>query len=123
MGRSFPGTTGLVLSMATAAVLVAPIAAATHGPKFFSPRVLAIGLAIGVLSTAIPWALELQALRSIPTRVFGVMMSLEPAVAAVAGFLILRQAVHFLQVAAIALVIAASVGVSLARTEPLATEP
>jgi inner membrane transporter RhtA len=118
IGRSFPGTSGLVLSMATAAVLVAPIAAATHGPKFFSGRVLAIGLAIGVLSTAIPWTLELQALRRIPIRVFGVMMSLEPAVAAVAGFLILRQHVHLLQIIAIALVIAASAGVSLARREP-----
>lgn len=123
MGRSFPGTTGLMVSMATAALLVAPIAAATHGPRFFSPRVLAIGLTIGVLSTAIPWTLELHALRSIPTRVFGVMMSLEPAVAAVAGFFILRQGVHLLQVIAIGLVIAASVGVSLARNEPLPPDP
>ena len=123
VGRSFPGTSGLVLSMATAAVLVAPIAAATHGPRFLSGHVLAVGLAIGVLSTAVPWSLELQALRRIPTRVFGVMMSLEPAVAAVAGFLILRQRVHFLQIVAIALVIAASAGVSLARTGPPPHEP
>jgi inner membrane transporter RhtA len=123
MGRAFPGAGGLALSMATAAILVAPIAAATHGPKILSARVLAIGLAIGVLSTAVPWALELQALRSIPTRVFGVMMSLEPAVAAVAGFVILGQSVRLLQVVAIALVIAASAGVSLARREPLPHDP
>lgn len=123
MGRSFPGATGLALSMATAAVLVAPVAAATHGPKILSARVLAIGLAIGVLSTAVPWALELHALRSLPTRVFGVMMSLEPAVAAVAGFVILGQRVHVLQIVAIAMVIAASAGVSLARGEPLAHDP
>jgi inner membrane transporter RhtA len=123
MGRTFPGTTGLVLSMATAAVLVAPIAVATHGPKFFSLRVFLIGLAVGILSTAIPWTFELQALRTIPTRIFGVMMSLEPAVAAIAGFLILGQSVHYLQVIAIGLVITASAGVSLAGREPLPHEP
>jgi inner membrane transporter RhtA len=82
--------------------------------------VLLVGLGVGMLSSAIPYTLEMEALRRIATNVFGVLMSLEPAVAAVAGLVVLGQDLAARQVVAIALVIAASVGVT--RAAPPAAE-
>jgi inner membrane transporter RhtA len=86
------------------------------GADLLSPAVLGLGALVALLSSVIPYSLETEALRRIPARVFGVLMSLEPAVAAVAGFLVLDQRLGARELVAIALVIAASIGVT--RTGP-----
>ena len=82
------------------------------------PEVLLAGVAVGLLGSAIPYALELEALRTMPVAVFGVLMSLEPAVAALAGFLVLDEGLVTRELVAIALVVAASAGA--ARGAPVA---
>ncbi|MBA3822893.1 MAG: EamA family transporter, partial [Ktedonobacterales bacterium] len=78
------------------------------------PLLIVTGLGIGVLSTAIPYSLELMALRRLPTRIFSIMMSLEPAMAALAGWLVLREMLDARALVAIALVTGASVGATVA---------
>ena len=94
---------------------------ATAGSHLLQPRALALGALIGILSSAIPYSFELEALRRIAPHVFGVLMSLEPAVAALAGFVILGQGLSGRAVGGIALVIAASAGASL-RARRAATD-
>ncbi|MFN8187302.1 MAG: EamA family transporter [Gaiellales bacterium] len=113
VGRSFPGLGGLALGMAVGAVAVAPFGIVEAGSALLDGRVLAIGLAVALLSSVIPYSLELQALRSLAARVFGVLMSLEPAAAALAGFLVLDQRLSALQALAIVLVIVASAGIAI----------
>jgi inner membrane transporter RhtA len=92
------------------AVLVAPLGLAHGGGDLLDPTVLAVGLAVGILSTAVPYVAEIEALRHLPRAVFGVLMSLEPAVAAAIGFLALSQGLDLVEVVAIALVVLASAG-------------
>jgi inner membrane transporter RhtA len=82
------------------------------GHDLLRPEFLAIGAGIALLSSVIPYSLETEALRRVPTNVFGVLMSLEPAVGAVAGLLILGQSLGAVDLLAMALVVAASIGVS-----------
>jgi inner membrane transporter RhtA len=82
------------------------------GAELLRPEMLAIGAAVGLLSTAIPYSLETEALRRIPRHVFSVLMSMEPAVAALAGFVIVGQDLHAREVIAIGLVVVASAGAS-----------
>ncbi|MFE7812803.1 DMT family transporter [Streptomyces sp. NPDC057433] len=109
-GRRFPQADGLALAMAVAAVLFLPLGIAESGTKLLDPTVLALGAAVAVLSSVLPYTLELLALRRLPASTFAVLMSLEPALAAAAGFLVLSQALTLTEAAAIALVIAASMG-------------
>ncbi|MEV5435073.1 EamA family transporter [Streptomyces sp. NPDC052682] len=109
-GRRFPQADGLALAMAVAAVLFLPLGIAESGPRLAEPATLALGAAVAVLSSVLPYTLELLALRRLPAATFAVLMSLEPAIAASAGFLILGQALSASEAAAIALVIAASMG-------------
>jgi inner membrane transporter RhtA len=111
-GRAFPGGSGLALAMAVAAVLVLPVGVADAGSNLVAPGVLLAGFGVAMLSSAIPYSLELEALRRMPSQVFGILMSLEPAMAALAGFVILGQDLSARQVIAIALVAAASAGAS-----------
>ena len=99
--------------MTVAALVLVPIGAVTQGIELFSWQVLPLGLLVGVLSSALPYSLEMFALRNMPTQAFSVLMSLEPAVAALAGFIILSEQLTLLQWAAIGLVIVASIGSSL----------
>lgn len=102
-----------------AAVVLVPFGVAAGGSALLDPDVLVIGFGVAMLSSAIPYSLELEALRRIPQHVFGVLMSLEPAVAALAGFLVLDQGLALRELAGIALVVAASAGATLgARTPP-----
>jgi inner membrane transporter RhtA len=112
VGRAFEGATGLALAMCVGTVVVLPIGIAQGGSALLEPRSLLLGAAAGVLSSAIPYSFELEALRRIAPAVFGVLMSLEPGMAALAGFLLLGQALSARAVAGIALVVAASVGAS-----------
>jgi inner membrane transporter RhtA len=116
VGRAFPGGDGLALAMIVAVAPVAPVGIADAGGELLVPWVLAAGAAVGVLSSAIPYALELEALRRLPVGVFGVLMSLEPAVAALAGFVVLGEELASREVAAIVLVIAASAGAAYGAT-------
>jgi inner membrane transporter RhtA len=110
VGQAFPGGDGLALAMLVAVVPLAAPGIAQGGADLFAPTVLAVGFAAGMLSSAIPYTLELEALRRLPTGVFGVLMSLEPAVAALAGFAILGEDLVAREVVAILLVVVASAG-------------
>lgn len=120
-GRLFPGGTGLALAMAVAAVaLLAPGIAVARG-ALLNPLNLLEGAGVAIFSSAIPYSLEIEALRRMPARVFGILMSLEPAVAALVGFLLLREHLSPRDLSAIALVMAASLGVSLPSGRDAAT--
>jgi len=110
-GQRFPGPSGLVLAMVIAALVVTP-AGLGHG-AMFRPAVLACGVAIGILSSVVPYWLELEVLRRIPARVFGVWMSLEPAVAALIGLVMLGQRLSVVEWLAIGCVIVACAGAAL----------
>ena len=121
VGRE-PGLRGLALAATLSTVLVAPFGLAEGGTELFVPAVLATGAGAGLLSSAIPYALELEALRRLPNAVFGVLMSLEPAVAASIGFVALSQSLAGTQLLAIALVVCASAGALRTATTPSAPE-
>nr|WP_197288498.1 EamA family transporter [Nocardia sp. NRRL S-836] len=101
---------GLALAMAVGALVALPFGVTSAGAALFDPVVLAAGLAVALMSSVVPYSLELQALRRIPPRVFGILMSLEPAVAAVAGLLVLGEQLKPAQWAAVCCVVIASVG-------------
>ncbi|AZS86578.1 EamA family transporter [Streptomyces griseoviridis] len=109
-GRRFPQADGLALAMAVAAVLFLPLGIAESGSKLLDPTTLLLGAGVAVLSSVLPYTLELLALRRLPASTFAVLMSLEPAIAATAGFLVLHQALSATQALAIAFVVAASMG-------------
>ncbi|MFF7391643.1 DMT family transporter [Streptomyces scabiei] len=109
-GRRFPQADGLALAMAVAAVLFLPLGIVESGGRLLDPATLALGAAVAVLSSVLPYTLELVALRRLPASTFAILMSLEPAIAATAGFLILDQALTTVEALAIALVIGASMG-------------
>jgi inner membrane transporter RhtA len=119
MGRAFPGGAGLALAMVVATVPLAPVGIADGGSELLVPEVLLAGVGVGLLGSAIPYALELEALRTIPVGVFGVLMSLEPAVAALAGFLVLDEGLVTRELVAIALVVAASAGAARGAPVPV----
>jgi inner membrane transporter RhtA len=112
VGRAFERGTGLSLAMCFASLLTLPVGVAAAGTRLIAPRSLALGCAIGMLSSAIPYSFELEALRRIAAPVFGVLMSLEPAMAALAGLLVLGQGLNARTLMGIALVIGASAGAS-----------
>ncbi|HVW44401.1 MAG TPA: EamA family transporter [Amycolatopsis sp.] len=101
---------GLALGMAVAAMIAMPAGIVETGAGLLSPWILLVGLAVALLSSVIPYSLELEALRRIPPRVFGILMSLEPAVAALAGLVVLGERLHMLQWVALCCVVAASIG-------------
>ncbi len=111
-GRRFSGSSGLGIAMVLAAVVVTGPALADADLAMWRPGVIAAGAAIGLLSSVIPYRLELEALRRIPARVFGIWMSLEPAVAALIGLLLLGQSLSVPQWLAICCVIVACAGAS-----------
>ncbi|WP_327696670.1 EamA family transporter [Streptomyces sp. NBC_00459] len=109
-GRRFPQADGLALAMVVAAVVFLPLGIVESGARLLDPTTVALGAAVGVLSSVLPYTLELLALRRLPSSTFAILMSLEPAVAATAGFLILDQALSAPEALAISLVIVASMG-------------
>ncbi|MCX4779189.1 EamA family transporter [Streptomyces sp. NBC_01264] len=119
-GRRFPQADGLALAMAVAAVLSLPLGVIEAGSALLRPETLGLGLGVALLSSVLPYTLELLALRRLPAPTFAILMSLEPAIAATAGFLILNQALSALDAAAIALVIVASMGAVRSQTDPQA---
>jgi inner membrane transporter RhtA len=112
IGRTFERGTGLALAMFVAALAALPAGVIEGGKHLLTLHSLALGSAVGMLSSAIPYSFENEALRRIAPSVFGVLMSLEPAMAAVAGLIVLGQALGLRAVLGIALVVCASVGAS-----------
>ena len=113
-GRRMEGVDGLALAMVVAAVLVTPAGIAAGGARLLAPAAVGVGAGVAVLSSVLPYSLELIALRTVSPRAFGVLLSLDPAVAAVAGLVILGQHLTGRDLAALALVMAANVGSSVA---------
>ena len=117
LGQQLPGMDGLAVALAFGAVLVLPFGAAGASAVFSTPSLLIGGAAVALLSSVVCYGLELSALRRMPTRVFGILMSLEPAAAAIAGLLVLSQRLGVREVVALVAVSLASVGVTLGRRE------
>jgi inner membrane transporter RhtA len=109
-GRRFPGSAGLAIAMVVSAVIVTPPALVSGGSAMFAPAVLAAGAAIGLLSSVIPYRLELESLRRMPMRLFGVWMSMEPAVAALIGLVLLGQHLSLAEWLAVGCVMVACAG-------------
>ena len=110
VGRAFPGGSGLALAMVVASVLVLPFGIADGGSDLLRPEILIASLGVAILSSLIPYSLELEALRRLPPHVFGVLMSLEPAAGALAGLVLLNQSLGANEWAGMVLVIIASAG-------------
>jgi inner membrane transporter RhtA len=117
VGRTMPGTDGLAVALGVGTVLALPFGASGASAVVHRPALLLPAFAVALLSSVVPYGAELSALRRIPTRVFGILMSLEPAAAAVAGLLFLDQRLRPREVAALFMVSAASAGVTLARRD------
>jgi inner membrane transporter RhtA len=109
-GRIFPGGSGLALAMAVGALVIAPAGIAQAGGELLHPDLLAAAAVVALASSVLPYSFDLEALRRVPANVFGVLMSLEPAVAALAGLVILGQDLSLREWVAIALVVVASAG-------------
>jgi inner membrane transporter RhtA len=118
VGRAFSGGDGLALAMAAATLPLLPVGIADGGSSLLRPGLLAAGLAVAVLSSVIPYSVELEALRRIRPNVFGVLMSIEPAMAALAGLVVIGQGLSAVDVAAIVLVVAASAGATFGARGP-----
>ena len=117
--RRFPGAGAVAVALIVSTIFTLPIGIAARGTDLLQPTALALGLAVAIASSALPYTLEVMALRRIPPRTFGVLMSLEPGVAALAGYLVLHQRLAVPQLIAIGLVIAASAGATWsARAQP-----
>ena len=112
IGRTFAGGGGLALSMSVAALVLLPLGVWNGGTALLNPKILLLGVGVAILSTVIPFTLELEALRRLPARVFGVLMSLEPAVASLVGFIVLKEVTGLRALIALALIVIASGGVS-----------
>lgn len=109
-GARFGRLDGLAIAMAVGAIVTLPLGAVTAGPTLLHPTILLLGLGVAVLSSAIPYGLELLALRRLPAATFSILLSLAPALAALAGLVILRQPLTILDAVAIGLVVVASMG-------------
>jgi inner membrane transporter RhtA len=114
VGQRFPGASGLTIALVVGGLGLAPAALILHPSGLADPGVLGAGLGVAVLSSAIPYTLELSALRRLRAATFGVLLSLDPAVAALSGWAVLGQQLHWSEWLAIGCVSAASAAASLA---------
>jgi inner membrane transporter RhtA len=113
LGRHTSEGDGLALAMAVAALVVVPFGVVSSGTALIRPWVLVAALGVALLSSVVPYSLDLEALRKIPPRVFGILMSLEPAVAALMGLVVLQESLSWSQWFAVLFVVAASMGATL----------
>ena len=109
-GAAFPGGSGLAIAMAVGALIVLPAGVIQGDGALSQPNLLGSALVVALLSSVLPYSLELEALRRLPEAVFGVLMSLDPAVAALVGFIALSQALGAREILGIAMVVVASAG-------------
>jgi inner membrane transporter RhtA len=118
VGKLWPGASGLAVAMVVGAVLSIPGGLATGHGHLLHPGVLASGLVVAIACSALPWSLEIEAMRRLPTHVFGVLMSIEPAIAALSGLVVLGEHLSLHVAIAIALVVVASAGAALGARDP-----
>jgi inner membrane transporter RhtA len=124
VGAVFPGASGLALALAVGTIGLAPFGIWSGGSALADPSVLGRGCAVALLSSAIPYSLEIYALRRLRASVFGVLMSLEPAFAALSGLVFLSQHLRMREWVALVCVVAASVGATRGfRRDKLPVEP
>ncbi|MFB4318655.1 DMT family transporter [Actinomadura sp. 21ATH] len=112
-GQRFSGTTGLAVASVVGTAAILPMGVHAGGSALLDPELLLLGIGVGVLSSVIPYSLELEALRRMPARVFGILMSLEPAVAALVGVVLLNEVLTGRQWVAIVCVVVACAGAAL----------
>ena len=117
-GKQVPGLGGLSAAMVIAAVVVVPIGASGAVRVLEEPRLLLFALAAALLSSVLPYSLEIAALRRLPSSVFSVLLSLEPAIAAVVGWVLLGQSAGAMSLAAVALVVLACLGITVGQGRP-----
>ncbi|MFB9833769.1 EamA family transporter [Actinoallomurus acaciae] len=117
-GRRFAGSSGLAVASVVGAAVMLPIGVGTAGAKLLDPELLIVAAGVGLLSSVIPYTLELEALRRMSARLFGILMSIEPAVAAVVGLVFLGEMLYWREWLAIGLVIAACVGATRSQQSP-----
>lgn len=110
LGRHTTEGNGLALGMVVAALVAVPVGVADSGTALLAPWVLAAGFGVALLSSVIPYTLDLEALRRLPPRVFGILMSLEPAMACLIGLVVLGESLGALQWVAVLCVVVASAG-------------
>lgn len=120
-GARWPGLAGLAVASVVGTAVLAPFALMVGGSDLLDPRILLLGSLVGLLSSVVPYSLELMALRRIRPSVFSILMSLEPAAAALAAAIVLREFLTPLQLLAMACVVAASIGAT--RSAPTLREP
>jgi len=123
VGRVFPGASGLAPAMLIGAILITPWGIASAGSHLRDPQLVGAAAGVGLLSSALPWSLELEALRRLPTNVFGVALALEPAIAALMGSVFLHEHLDATAWVAIALVVVASAGAALEITRERTVPP
>jgi len=121
--RRWAGVEGLAMASTLATVAIAPFAIASAGSRLIEPRLLALGALVGLLSSVIPYSLEMIALRTLSPRTFGILMSLEPAAGALAAALLLKEWLTPLQLVAMACVTAASVGATRGEAAAITAAP
>lgn len=117
MGRRIPAGTATALGMLVAAIVTIPVGAFYVNEEFFQAKVLWMGLMVAVLSSALPYSLEMTALKHLPTKTFGILMSIEPALAALMGLLFLQETLNLQQGLAMLCIMAASAGCTLLSPE------
>lgn len=122
-GSRWPGLAGLAVASVIGAVLLTPFAVVVGGADLLRPELLALGALVGLLSSVVPYSLELIALRTIKPAVFSILMSLEPAAAALAAAVVLHEFLTPLQLAAMACVVAASIGATRSGAGTPISEP
>jgi inner membrane transporter RhtA len=118
VGRTFGSLDGLAIALCVGTVVVLPAGLVQGGSTLLRPGVLGTGAAVALLSSLLPYSLELVALRRLRAATFGLLMSLEPAVAALAGVLVLGQPVTGVLAVAVAMVVVASAGTTLTQSGP-----
>ncbi len=123
VSRLFAGSAGVAAGMLFATLTVVPIALATHSLAHMRPALLGTGFGVAMLSSALPYSLEMVALRAMPARTFGILMSAEPAIGALSGLVFLGEHLRSSQWLAVVLVMLASAGAALSsRRIEVATE-
>jgi inner membrane transporter RhtA len=120
-GRRFDALTGLTIAMVAGSIAILPVGIVVGGSHLLDPDVLGLGALVAVLSSVVPYSLELLALRQVTPRAFGVMLSLDPAVATAAGLVLLGQHLTPREWAALSLVVGANLGNSLTGTAGVVT--
>jgi inner membrane transporter RhtA len=123
VGKTWAQLDGLALALCVGTLVVIPVGIVEGGSALLRPSLIAGGAGIAILSSIVPYSFELIALRRLRAASFGLLMSLEPAVAALAGVLVLGQSLRVITAVAIVMVVIASVGTTLTTRTPVRPEP